>query len=355
MPVCSYCNTELSTKSALNKHQLSSKYCINLRGPVTATEELNFNCSFCIKVFTSNYRLERHLKTCKAKKKHTEDENLQLKLVKEEMKKLKDEMVQLKEKPLTVINNNTHNTDNSIKTINNYSSILDCTPENVTEKFIKHYHTVKHLLESDQKDLAIMTVEYILSGKDQPMYYVSDRSRNKFMYTDKENNEKEDINASLLRRLVYKGLKPIINDLYKKELLRLQNELTKYLRHDDEFDTAIASTREDIKELEKSYQKANILEESDDYISQLSKCLPSSIKDRIFHDSLGLENDDEEDLKFKLELQEEMRMIGGYTVNELRQYKDSYKETRQVYLPDEMKHDPKYNEIHAFIFGKEHV
>ena len=195
-----------------------------------------------------------------------------------------------------------------------------------------------------------MTIEHLLSGKDQPMYYVTDRSRNKFMYTDQENNEKEDANANLLRKLVYKGLKPIINDLYKKELLRLNDDLKKYLRKDD--GNMIACIREEIKELEESYQQTNILKESDDYISQLSKCLPSSIKDRIFHDSLGLENDDEEDIRFQLELQEDMRMIGGYTVNELRKYKEAYKETRQVFLPEEMKHDSKYKEILAFVFDK---
>ena len=81
--------------------------------------------------------------------------------------------------------------------------------------------------------------------------------------------------------------------------------------------------------------------------------MPSSIKDRIFHDSLGLENDDDEDIRFQLELQEELRMIGGYTVNELRQYKQEYTETRQVLLPPEIRSDPKYNEILAFVLGKE--
>ena len=270
----------------------------------------------------------------------------------EQLNKKIDQLSSEKSTTINIIVNNTDNSTNKTITTNNYSSLLNCTPENVTEKLRKYYHTIEHLLKGDQKQLAIMTIEHLLSGKDQPMYYVADRSRNKFMYTDQENNEKEDANASLLRKLVYKGLKPIINDLYKKELLRLKNDLTKFLRKDD-CDNVISSIRTDIKELEESYQQTNILKESDDYISQLSKCLPSSIKDRIFHDSLGLENDDDEDIRFQLELQEELRMIGGYTVNELRQYKQEYTETRQVLLPPEIRSDPKYNEILAFVLGKE--
>jgi hypothetical protein len=350
--ICSYCKTEFYDKGNLNKHQRTSKYCIKIqleKEPNLVANHESYECEYCKKKLTTKKSLTTHYKTCKTKNQSEKTEENELKLVKEEMKKLKDELVQLKEKPLTVINN-THNTDNSIKTINNYSSLLDCTPENVTEKFVKHYNTVKHLLKGDQKQLANMTIEHLLSGTDQPMYYVTDRSRNKFMYTDQENNEKEDANANLLRKLVYKGLKPIINDLYKKELLRLNNDLKKYLRKDD--GNMIACIREEIKELEDSYQQTNILKESDDYISQLSKCLPSSIKDRIFHDSLGLENDDEEDIRFQLELQEDMRMIGEYTVNELREYKQTYNETHEVLLPPEIKHDPKYKDILAFITEK---
>jgi hypothetical protein len=256
----------------------------------------------------------------------------------------------LKEKPVTTTIINNTNTDNSVKTINqhNYSSLLDCSTESVTETFRKHYKTVQHLLESDQKQLANITVEHLLSGKDQPMYFVTDRSRNKFMFTDRENNEKEDANANLLRKLVYKGLKPIISTLYEKQLLKLNDDLTRYLRKDD--GALIACARDEIKELEESYKNANILKEGEDYIVQLSKCLPTSIKDRIYHDSLGLESDDEDsELEFQLKLKKKMRMIGNYTANELKDYKRQFRENREVYLPKEIVSDPKqYKEVMAF-------
>lgn len=347
MPECQYCRSILVDKASLNNHQRRSKYCIKLReqtNPAVAVESSMFECEFCKKVLTSKHRLNTHIMVCKVKQKKEKEET-------NTIEQLRKEINQLKEKPSTTTIT-VNNTDNSIKSItNHYSSLLDCTPESITETFKKHYHTIQHLLESDQKHLADITVQHLLSGKNQPMYYVTDRSRNKFMYTDQENNEKEDANANLLRKMVYKGLKPIVNNLYEKQLINLNNDLSKYLRRDD--GNMIASIRDEIKDLEESFRKANILKEGDDYVSQLSKCLPTSIKDRLYHDSMGLEEDEESDVEFHQKLKREMRMIGGYTVNELRYFKQSYKENSEVYLPCEIRSDPKYDEILAFIKSKE--
>ena len=347
MHTCVHCKSEFFDKCNLNKHQRTSKYCLKIQVREEPSRLVEYHCEYCKKQLSTKYSLATHLKTCKTKKARIEEET-KLKSVEEEVTKLKDEMNRLKEKSskTTIINN----TDNSIKTINqhNYSSLLDCTTESVTETFRKHYKTVQHLLESDQKQLANITVEHFLSGKDQPMYYVSDRSRNKFMFTDRENNEKEDANATLLRKLVYRGLKPIISNLYEKQLLKLNDDLTRYLRKDD--GSLIACARDEIKELEESYKNANILKEGEDYISQLSKCLPTSIKDRIYHDSLGLKDDDEEsEQEFQMKLQKKMRMIGKYTANELKEYKRQFRENREVYLPKDIVSDPRqYAEVMAF-------
>jgi len=260
----------------------------------------------------------------------------QISTLKNEIEKIKEEVNQLKEKPTTTININ--NTDNSVnKSIvnNNYTSLLDVTPETITELLKKHYNTIHF----DQKQLADITVKHFLSGKEQPMYYITDRSRNKFMYTDDKNNEQEDTNASILRALVYKGIKPIITKLYKEEKINLHNKLKKAQR--DDITSSITTAHEDIKELEDSYKKANILKAGDDYISQLSKCLPSSIKDRIYRDSISI-SDDESDID--IELEKELRVIGDYTVNELKQYKKITIETGIVNGPVSIIKNPKYLE-----------
>ena len=338
MNSCKNCNKTFSQQSSLIRHVKTSKKCNNI---ITIREKISTTCELCNKTLSTKQRLDSHIKICK--------ETNHINSLKQEVSQLKNDLIQLKEKPSTtnIIVNNTDNSTNKTITTHNYASLLDFSPESVTESFKKHYNSIEHLLKSDQKQLANMTIEHFLSGKDQPMYYITDRSRNKFMYTDGDNNEKEDANAGLLRKLVYKGLKPIINNLYKQEIFLLNNELKKYQRKDD--GALIASTRDDIKKLEESYEKTNILKESDDYISQLSKCLPSSIKDRIYRDNIDMDDDDE-DLAFQLELQKEMRSIGQYSANELKDYKRQYKETGIVRGPKEFQNNQKHmKEFIAFL------
>lgn len=179
MLTCNYCKTELSTKSALTKHIKTSRYCIEMRESVV--ESKLFDCEYCKGDFTSKHRLTLHRNICRAKK---EEQIVTGENVLTVVSQLQKEVAQLKEKPTITVNNT--NTDNSIKTItntHNYSSLLDCSTESITETFKKHYNKIEHLLQGDQKHLADVTVEHLLSGKDQPMYFMTDRSRNKFMYT----------------------------------------------------------------------------------------------------------------------------------------------------------------------------
>jgi hypothetical protein len=346
MHVCCYCKSEFYDKCNLNKHQRTSKYCLKIqveKQPDKINNIIEYHCDYCKKQLSTQYSLATHLTTCKTKKKKEEKEEKEnkLKSVEEDVKKLKDEIIQLKEKPTTTI----INTDNSVNTINqhNYTSLLDYKTESITETFKKHYTKIEHLLKSDQKHLADITVQHVLSGKENPMYFVTDRSRNKFMYTDKENNEKEDANASLLRSLVYRGIKPIIKNLYYKEFKRLRSDLAEYQRRDN--GDLIASTRQDLKELEEAYQQMDIIQESDDYISQLSRCLPTSIRDRLYHDNLEIEAkiaNYDSDEEFKRELEREVRMIGDYSAVELQKFKDLYKETGETKGPPSIIKNPKY-------------
>ena len=352
MPICNYCKTELSTKSGLTKHIKTSRYCIEMRE--NSIESKLFECIHCKGDFTSKYRLNLHLNICRAKKlkekeekEEKEEKNVTGQNVLTIVSNLQKEVAQLKEKPtITVTNNTNNNTDNSIKTItHNYSSLLDCSTESITEMLRKHYNKIEHLLQGDQKHLADVTVNHLLSGKDQPMYYVTDRSRNKFMYTDSDKNEKEDTNASILRSLVYRGVKPIVKGLYQDEFKRLRKELAMYQRKDDEdADECVMARHRDLKELEEAYHQMDIIKESDDYVVQLSKCLPSSIRDRIYRDSLNMRESIEydSDEEFKRQLEHESRMIGDYSVLELQKYKDLYNQTGETRGPPSIIENPKY-------------
>ena len=350
LPFCEFCFTEFDSKSNINKHQKTSIYCIKIqkeKDPSKTIEIIVHECDFCKRQLSTKYALQKHLTTCKIKLKSVKKEESELIKVKKEMTKLQEEVAQLKEKPSITVNN----TDNSVKTItantHNYSSLLDFSTESVTETFKKHYNKIEHLLQGDQKHLADVTVKHLLSGKDQPMYYVTDRSRNKFMYTDSDKNEKEDANASILRSLVYRGVKPIVKGLYQDEFKRLRKELAMYQRKDDDdedADACVMSRHRDLKELEEAYHQMDIIKESDDYVVQLSKCLPSSIRDRIYKDNLDMidsveyDSDDE----FKRQLEHESRMIGDYSVLELQKYKDLYNQTGETRGPPSIIENPKY-------------
>lgn len=178
------------------------------------------------------------------------------------------------------------------------------------------------------------------------MYYITDRSRNKFIYTDNENNEKEDTNALVLRSLVYRGIKPIIKNLYNDEFKRLRKELAIYQRKDDtDANECIMSRHRDLKELEEAYKQIDILKESDDYISQLSKCLPSSIIDRIYKDNINDTIEYDSDDEFKQQLEREVRMIGDYSILELQKHKDLYKQTGDIRGPPSIINNAKYKSL----------
>jgi hypothetical protein len=358
MPICTFCKRSLFDKATLNKHQRTSKYCVKIQletDPTKAIENEIYECEFCNRHLSAKCALKKHLLICKAKKKKDDEID-----IKTEVLNLKKELQQLKKCPPTTINvtdNSTKSiTDNSTKTINNYSSILDYNLEMVTEKFKKHY-TINNLLSGNQRQLADMTVQHLLSGKEQPMYYVADRSRNKFMYTDTENNEKEDANACILRSLVYRGIRPVIKNIYHKEFKRLRAELAKYQRID--IDSSIANMHLELRELEESYKKMDIINESGDYISQLSKCLPTSILDRIYQDnlinqSIVFDPQYDSDEEFKQQLEKEVRMIGDHCVVELQKYKDLYQKTGETFGPLSITRNPKYHQEYSdFLQGKD--
>jgi LysM repeat protein len=57
---CSYCKNIFSSKSGLNTHQKTAKYCLSLRNILVE----DYKCDSCRKVFSTLTNLNRHQKTC---------------------------------------------------------------------------------------------------------------------------------------------------------------------------------------------------------------------------------------------------------------------------------------------------
>jgi len=139
--------------------------------------------------------------------------------------------------------------------------------------------------------------------------------------------------------LVYRGMKPIIKNLYHEEFKRLRSELAEYQRRDSA--DLISCAREDLRDLEEAYKQMDIIQESDDYISQLSRCLPTSIRDRLYRDNISIPDYDSDE-EFKRQLEREVRMIGDYSAVELQKYKDLYKKTGETRGPPSITKNPTY-------------
>jgi hypothetical protein len=96
---CNFCNKQFSSKSCLNVHIKTAKFCLDSRESSNELlEHENLNCEFCKKVFTVKSSFQRHITICKEKYVHTiENQNTSLEKLKkekiDEIEKLKKEKI----------------------------------------------------------------------------------------------------------------------------------------------------------------------------------------------------------------------------------------------------------------------
>ena len=71
---CDYCKKKFSSKSNLNNHIKTAKYCINIRNSaiIQCPEIDDSKCNFCSKKFSTKYLLNSHLLKCQEKLKQDE-------------------------------------------------------------------------------------------------------------------------------------------------------------------------------------------------------------------------------------------------------------------------------------------
>ena len=349
MNICSNCNKEFSNKYSRIRHEKAK----------TCYRDKSLECNYCQKVLSSKQCLLSHIEKCK---KNTDKlqpvVDTKYKELEEKITEMTKEIDTLKTKPNITINNS------KIQN-NNYGSILSLTKDMVREKFEKNY-TSKDLSGS-QKALANFTTKNILNGTDTAkplMYLCKDKTRQKFVFTDDEQIEHEDVNASVLIKIVSKGFHHI-KKVYKKETEALQKRIDRLVRFDDA--TNLIDAREHMKVLKRNFEDVmNLLENADGYRLQLTKVLPSSADDRLIIDAKLREFDstesdtdsesekeddkdeeDEEDEEDKRRVEvlctrdqpyplydKTIRHIGGLSYGSLRRYKNYFQETGNVKVPE---------------------
>jgi hypothetical protein len=358
---CKCCAKNFSNKYNLKRHQ-KSKICM-------VEKETIFKCKVCLKVLSTKQYLQIHLLKCetKAKKlveleiektKDEANEKQNYKKLEEKIDDMSRQLETLKTNPPTTItiNNSSNVNDNSTKiqantTTHNYASILSITKDMVKDIFKKNY-TLKDLAGS-QKALANFTTRNILNNSDinNPVYLCKDKTRQKFVFTDEEQNEVEDIGASMLIKLVSKGLDHT-NDIYKKETEKLTKKIERLEQTDTDNDnySVIVEIRDQLNLLRDNYEETiNIMKDGDRYRSQLAKMLPTSLTDRMIVDkklkelSSETESDNDDEIVKKIIIDKEMPYelhdktalhIGGMTYGKLVLYKKHYQKTGEVKIPE---------------------
>ena len=260
---CEYCKKEFSSKSSLNNHKKTAKFCLKLQNK--KDDANNFNCEYCSRNFTSKQPLLTHLNTCKNKKEdlvNIEITNLQNKLketekdlqerekefqerekdlqerakefqerakvlqhklkekekeflkfqlqekyflqqeenYKEQIKDLQNKLERILNKAIDRPTTTNHNTVNNKFELNTFPS------QKEIDRKIESKFNDKYILDG-MKGVAQFVFDHIVKLEDGSMVYACfDTSRQIFKYKDEHGNEIKDPKAVKLRKMIKPGL-----------------------------------------------------------------------------------------------------------------------------------------------------
>jgi hypothetical protein len=230
---CQYCNKIYSSKSSLNNHQKTAKFCVKLQNNIDTNT--NFQCQYCEKVFTTKYNLSNHINICKKQKediKQKEDCKEQLQIQKEKykqqlrkqkeeykedlLKQKEDYKEQLEKKDLQIkelqdklerIANKAiekPTTTNNLNTLN-IASMIDFNNVDKVKDLIENKLNINHVVDG-QKGLANFVKDNLLTDDTGKLLYVcTDPSRHIFKYKDSTGEVKKDVEAKKLTNYILEG------------------------------------------------------------------------------------------------------------------------------------------------------
>ena len=242
---CQYCNKIYSSKSSLNNHQKTAKFCIKLQNTNTNTI---FDCSYCKKNFTSKYNLSLHLNICKNQTKYNikkeeeyedqlekqkEEYKEQLQKQKEEYKEqlekqkeeYKEQLEKQKEEYKEQLEKQEHQikelqqtierivnkaierptTTNTTNNTLNISSSIDFNDVDKVKNIIEDKLDIRYVIDG-QKGIANFIKDNILTDDNGELIYVcTDPSRGVFKFKDTTGELKKDLEAKKLTSYILEG------------------------------------------------------------------------------------------------------------------------------------------------------
>jgi hypothetical protein len=209
---CQYCKNEFSSKSALNNHIKTAKYCLKLQNKGINKNNIK-KCSGCGKIFSTKFNFQRHIQSCdkieytlKIFELKSENNNLINKLdekdsiiesLKLQIKELQDKLENI---AIKAVQRPTSTTTNKTQ-INNFIQKMEPIS---SEYLIEHAPrlTLDHI-----KKGASGYAEYALEGPLKDRVACVDYSRRKIKFKDKEGNVITDPEMAKLAPMFFESIK----------------------------------------------------------------------------------------------------------------------------------------------------
>jgi len=231
---CEFCKKTFKTKSILNTHQSTAKYCLSIQGKESIKE---FKC-ICEKIFNRKSHLLIHQNTCIFKNYIAKIEEIE-RIIKEKEKLILEKdriineqykIIERKEKEINILTGeiNIYKQDHKVfvdiakqpKTTNNnkvlnISTSLDFNDVNKVKNALENYN-INYFLDG-QKGMAKFAAENILKDTSGEYIYVcTDPSRSIFKYKDETGDIQKDIEAKKLTNyLMQGGIKNVATEISK--------------------------------------------------------------------------------------------------------------------------------------------
>jgi hypothetical protein len=215
---CKFCNKKFCSKSSLNNHQKTAKYCIKLQDDNLEIIS-NFNCEFCNKNFTTKQVLLNHLYSCKNKivndkfqdkdkdyKEQLKEKDILIMKLKLVNDIYKDQIKDLQNKIDVIVNKAIDKPTTTNNTINNKIELNSFPSQLEIDRKIESQFNDKYLWDG-MKGVAQFVYDHIIKLEDGSVAYACfDTSRQMFKYKDQDGNDIKDPKAFKLRKMIKPGL-----------------------------------------------------------------------------------------------------------------------------------------------------
>jgi regulator of replication initiation timing len=242
---CTFCKKVLSTKSALNLHQKTTRYCLKIQG--INNIKGGFICDLCGKDFQNKSHLNNHLNICEKNSPNVKkiiDENIELKntikLLTKENELLRVDKKDLQERydnlATTAVKRPTTSTKNI--QINNYIKNMPPLLESDINDNIQ-YLTLDHHVKGVEG-----YAEYALEFPFKDKIVCVDTARNKIKYKNEEGDVIDDVGFRKMMEKLCKALKDRSFNLSQEHYEKLSDTFTEKEVDDYNFmETAIAISK----------------------------------------------------------------------------------------------------------------